>query len=120
MNCFGIIYAWVRLDNPGAQVGGGAGFTIGGILGAITGLPGLALGGVLGLIGGNLMGGGVYAWYREQQERDRQNQREREYQEFIRREFGVAVPRLPLFHVPGNPGGDLVLDVHYVYIIDEL
>ena len=112
-NFFGIIYAWVTLGNPGAQFGGGVGLVIGAILGGFVAPLIIPVGAALGFIGGKLIGGGAYAWYREQQVIERQNQRVREYQEFIREQSGVGVPRLPLFHAPGNAEGDLVLDVHY-------
>ena len=115
LNFFGIIYAWVKLGNPGAQVGGGTGLAVG-VLGGLAfglGLAAIAVG-VVGLVAGNLIGGGAYGWHQQQHEIDRQNQRVREYKEFGRQQFGQAVPRAPLFHVPGNAMGDVVLDVHYV------
>ncbi|CAB4035370.1 Hypothetical predicted protein, partial [Paramuricea clavata] len=107
------LYAWVKLGNPGAQVGGGAGL-FGGLAVAfcfaLSPVAAIAAG-VAGLIAGNLFGGGVYQWYQQQHEIDRQNQRVREYQEFMRQQFGQAVPRAPLYHVPANAMGELVLDV---------
>jgi hypothetical protein len=92
---FGIIYAWVKLGNPGAQVGGGAGLFGGLATAFFFALSPVAViaASVAGLIAGNLFVGGVYEWYRQQHEIDRQNQRVREYQEFMRQHFGQAVPR---------------------------
>ena len=112
-NFFGIIYAWVTLGNPGAQFSGGMGLVIGAILGGFAAPLMIPVGAALGFIGGTLIGGGAYAWYRERQVIERQNQRMREYQEFIREQIGVGVPRRPLFHAPGNAEGEIVLDVVY-------
>ena len=112
-NFFGIIYAWVTLGSPGEQFGGGVGLVIGAILGGFAAPLLIPVGAALGFIGGKLIGGGAYAWYRERQVTERQNQRVREYQEFMRAQFGVGVPSQPLFHAPGNAEGNLVLDVHY-------
>lgn len=114
LNFFGVIYAWVRLGNPGTLMGGSGGLVAGALAGgAAFGPLGALFGGLAGLIAGNLLGSGAYLWYQEHEVRNRQNRRARQYQEFMRQNFGQAVPRLPLFHVPANPGGDLVLDPVY-------
>ena len=104
LNFFGVIYAWVKFDNPGGRMGAGGGL----VVGAAAGGAFVALG---GLLAGNLLGSGAYSWYQEQEVRNRHDRRARQYQEFMRQNVGQAVPRLPLYHVPGNPEGDLVLDV---------
>ena len=113
---FGIIYAWVKLANRGAQIGGGAGLVIGAVCGSLLFMStiGWFPGAVIGLIGGNLIGGGLYEWNQELHERNRVNERIREYQEFIVHQFGQdrqAVATAPLFHVAANRQGDVELDV---------
>ena len=114
LNFFGVIYVWVRLDNPGAQIGGGGGLMFGAVVGGMAfGPVGAFLGAVGGLIAGNLLGSGTYLWHQERQLRDLQNRRARQYQEFMRQYLGQAVPRQPLFHAPANANGDLVVDAFY-------
>ena len=95
-------------------MGGGGGVVVGAAAGgAFFGPVGAFFGGLGGLLAGNLLGSGVYSWYQEQEVRNRQDRRARQYQEFMRQNVGQAVYRLPLYHVPANPEGDLVLDVIY-------
>ena len=114
LNFFGVIYAWVRLGNPGALMGGGGGLVAGAVAGgAVFGPVGAFFGALGGLLAGNLLGSGAYSWYQEREVRNRQDRRARQYQEFMRQNVGQVVPRLPLYHVPANPEGDVVLDVMY-------
>ena len=114
LNFFGVIYVWVRLDNLGAQIGGGGGLMFGAVVGGMAfGPMGAFLGAVGGLIAGNLLGSGTYLWHQKRQVRDRQNRRARQYQEFMRQNFGQAVPRQPIFHAQANVNGDLVVDAFY-------
>ena len=78
---FGIIYAWVKLANPGTQIGGGAGLVIGAVCGSLLFMStiGWLVGGVIGLIGGNLIGGGLYEWNQELHKIDHEHEGIREY-----------------------------------------
>ena len=94
---FGIIYAWVELDNPGRMFGAGV----------VRLVISAVLCGVAGFFGRQ-----IYDWYQQLQERDGQQERVRQYREFIRCHFGQALPPAPLYHVPANGEGDVVLHVN--------
>ena len=79
LNFFGVIYAWVRLGNPGALMGGGGGLVVGAVAGgAFFGPVGAFFGALGGLLAGNLLGSGAYSWYQEQEVRNRQDRRARQ------------------------------------------
>ena len=69
---FCIIYTWVNLQNPGAQVVGGVGVVAGILLAFAFGLPFQAIA-VVGLVAGNFLGGRIFVWFQQQYEIDRQN-----------------------------------------------
>ncbi len=71
---FCLIYAcMVNLQNPGAQIGGGAGIVAGILLAFAFGcLPSQPIA-VAGLVAGSLLGGGTYAWFQQRYEIDGQN-----------------------------------------------
>ena len=94
------------------QLGGVAGLIIGATLGAFAATVMTPVGAALGFIVGKLIGGGVNAWHGKQEVIDRQNRIESHHTHLMYYHLRIDVHRQPLYHVPGNPWGDIVLDMH--------
>ena len=111
--CFGVIYSWVSLANPGARIGAGVGILLGfvGALAYTFPPAGILASTMVGLVAGNLIGGGGYDWYKDNQYTKIQQQMMQEYQKCMCDLFGhTGGSNVPLIPAHGNAAGDLAME----------
>lgn len=100
--CFGILYAWIPLRNPGAEFGSFIGTALG-FAGAVLiepvsfiGVIGIT---VAGMVAGNFIGSGGYDLYRQGNVIQQQEELIEKCQEFVLQNFGHKPSRKTLLYL---------------------